>query len=351
MKKTISLSILLSAITLFGYAQPKAVDLGLPSGTLWATTDVGADSPEKEGVLVAWGEVKPKDAYEFENRKYYKHGWEDSPSGNGQNFYAGHTKYTCDPEHAYKKILDNLSVLEDSDDVVRMTWGGDWQLPMSEDYQELLDKCTWTDSQLNGVKGVTITGPNGNSIFFAFNGYKVGKNREKLYTYYFAKDKCTDVDMYYLFQPCHRRMSKEYYDHLGMHARGVIKKKATNAEEAKNTSDTKNTESAKDDEVFDVIEVNPEFPGGLTAMSNFITKHIKYPKHELKNEIQGRVLVGFIVMPDGSIDDVKIVRSVTTALDNEAMRVVKSMPKWKPGMQNGQAVKVKYVLPITFKPR
>lgn len=337
MKKTLSLSIFFAVCTILSYAQTKkAIDLGLPSGTLWASCDVGAESPEQEGILVAWGEVKPKATYEFENRKYYKHGWENSPTGNGQNFYAGHTKYTCDPEHAYKKIVDNLSVLEDSDDVVRVTWGGDWQLPMSEDYQELLDNCTWTNSVLNGVKGVTITGPNGNSIFFAFNGYKVNKNREKLYTYYFAKDKCTDVDMYYLFQPCHKRMSKEYYDHLGMHARGVIKKKAESA-------------ASNDNEVKEMAEVAPQYPGGEAEMIKFINKNINYPKDALNNGIQGRVIVGFVVNTEGEITDVKIQRSLTTTLDNEAMRVIKLMPKWKPGMQKGKPVNVHYSLPVTFR--
>lgn len=213
-------------------------------------------------------------------------------------------------------------------------------MPMSDDYQELLDKCSWKEGQLNGVNGVTVTGPNGNSIFFAFNGYRVGQNHEKLYTYYFAKNKCTDADMYYLFQPCHRRISKEYYDYLGMHAHGVIKKKAENID---------NTKNAKDDKAYEMVEVSPEYPGGPAEMSKFISKNIRYPMLELENGIQGRVYVGFIVMPNGEIDEVKIRRSVSTALDNEAIRIVKSMPRWKPGMQNGQPIKVKYVLPITFK--
>ena len=101
--------------------------------------------------------------------------------------------------------------------------------------------------------------------------------------------------------------------------------------------------------VFDVVEEMPEYPGGMSAMMQYLSANVKYPEEAHKKGIQGRVIVTFVVEKDGSISDARIVRSVDPLLDAEALRVTNSMPKWKPGRQNGEAVAVKYTIPVTFK--
>ena len=101
--------------------------------------------------------------------------------------------------------------------------------------------------------------------------------------------------------------------------------------------------------VFDVVEEMPQFPGGPSALFEYLSKNIKYPVVAEENGVQGRVIVTFVVERDGSITDVKVVKSVDPSLDKEAQRVVKSMPHWIPGKQNGSAVRVKYTVPVTFR--
>lgn len=101
-------------------------------------------------------------------------------------------------------------------------------------------------------------------------------------------------------------------------------------------------------QVFQIVEELPEFPGGHEAMNVFIASNIRYPKVAAENGIQGRVFVSFVIDTDGSVTDAKIARGVDPLLDNEALRVVNSMPKWKPGKQRGIDVKVSYTLPVSF---
>ncbi|MFV0366379.1 MAG: energy transducer TonB [Mangrovibacterium sp.] len=108
-------------------------------------------------------------------------------------------------------------------------------------------------------------------------------------------------------------------------------------------------EATTDSEVFIVVEQMPEFPGGVNAMRAYLAKNIKYPVVALENGLQGTVYVSFVVNQDGSIVDVTILRGVDGSLDKEAVRVVQSMPKWKPGKQGGKAVRVSYQVPISFK--
>lgn len=112
---------------------------------------------------------------------------------------------------------------------------------------------------------------------------------------------------------------------------------------------TSTAQTKKNDMVFDVVEVMPQFPGGQIAMLQYLMKNIKYPEQAVKEGIQGRVTVRFIVEKDGSISDVKPVLSVHPLLNKEAVRVVKSMPKWTPGKQNGKPVRVRFNLPVMFK--
>ncbi len=143
------------------------VNLGLPSGTLWATCNIGATTPEDYGDYFAWGETKTKSEYNWSTYKYC----------NGS--YDTLTKYCTDSSSG---IVDNKTTLESSDDAATANWGGDWRMPTLEEQIELFSKCTWswTENHKNtGVAGRIVTGPNGNSIFLpaAGNRDETGLNR------------------------------------------------------------------------------------------------------------------------------------------------------------------------------
>ena len=105
----------------------------------------------------------------------------------------------------------------------------------------------------------------------------------------------------------------------------------------------------EEEEVFLVVETQPEFPGGMAALLEFLRTNIKYPTICRENNIQGRVLVSFVVNKDGSISDLEVVKSVNPALDKEALRVMSKMPNWKPATQRGKTVRVKYTVPVNFR--
>lgn len=109
------------------------------------------------------------------------------------------------------------------------------------------------------------------------------------------------------------------------------------------------TDSVAKDEVFMVAEQMPEFPGGMKELLKFLQDNLKYPESAMKNNVQGRVIVQFVVEKDGTPTEFNVVRAVNPDLDAEALRVLKTMPKWKPGMQKGEAVRVKYTVPVTFR--
>ena len=131
------------------------VDLGLPSGTLWATCNVGASSPEESGDYFAWGETEPKDLYSWSNYKWC----------NGSKNTM--TKYCANGLYA---TFDNKTELDDEDDAAYMNWGVNWCMPTSDQLQELKNNCTWTWTKQNGVNGHLVTGPNGNTLFLPASG-------------------------------------------------------------------------------------------------------------------------------------------------------------------------------------
>lgn len=136
------------------------VDLGLPSGTLWATCNVGANKPEEKGTFFAWGETTPKETYKESTYKY----------SNGK--YHEFTKYCYNKYHGYNYYTDNRTVLEPSDDAATANWGSDWRMPTSDEMCELDNNCTKTWTTLNGVYGLLFTSPNGNCIFLPEAGIK-----------------------------------------------------------------------------------------------------------------------------------------------------------------------------------
>ena len=141
------------------------VDLGLPSGTLWATCNVGANSPEEFGHYFAWGETESKSLYSWETYKYCKNGGATAI-----------IKYCDNPDYGYNGFTDNLTNLEDVDDAAVANWGNDWCMPTREQYQELLDNTTGTWTNVNGVHGMLFASNNGNSVFFPGAGGYMDNN-------------------------------------------------------------------------------------------------------------------------------------------------------------------------------
>ena len=133
------------------------VDLGLPSGTLWATCNVGATSPEDMGDYFAWGETAPKEIYDMENYKWYN-------SANDKL-----TKYCTDDKYG---TVDYETELLPEDDAAYVNWGPVWRMPTLEQQQELIERCTWQWVERNGVYGRLVTGPNGNTLFLPAADYR-----------------------------------------------------------------------------------------------------------------------------------------------------------------------------------
>ena len=132
------------------------VDLGLPSGTLWATCNVGANAPEEYGDYFAWGETETKSTYSWDNYKY----------GDYEEF----TKYSIRSNDGYNGFVDNRTTLERSDDVAYQKWGSDWCMPTREQFEELHEECTWTWTSRGGNNGYEVKSPNGNTIFLPAAG-------------------------------------------------------------------------------------------------------------------------------------------------------------------------------------
>ena len=158
------------------------VDLGLPSGTLWATCNVGANAPEEYGDYFAWGETAPKDYY-YSNTYKWCNGTENTM-----------TKYCTDSSYGYNGFTDGKTELDPEDDAARVNWGSSWRMPSVDHIQELCDNCTWTWTQRNGVNGQLFTGPNGNTMFLPAAGFRLG---ESLYSagsggYYWSRTLLSD---------------------------------------------------------------------------------------------------------------------------------------------------------------
>jgi hypothetical protein len=136
------------------------VDLGLPSHTLWATCNVGANSPEEYGDYFAWGEVTPKDEYNWSTYIYCK------------GSYDTMTKYCTRSSYGYNGFMDGLTELVSEDDAATANWGSPWKMPTLEQIQELINNCSQKWTTQGGVNGTLVTGPNGNTIFLPAAGYR-----------------------------------------------------------------------------------------------------------------------------------------------------------------------------------
>ena len=135
------------------------VDLGLPSGTLWATCNIGADNPEDYGDYFAWGETEPKEVYSWATYKWC----------NGD--YNTLTKYCSNSDYGANGFVDNKKELDPEDDAAYVNWGSSWRMPTMAQLQELVENCTWQMTTKNGVEGQLAKGPNGKTLFLPAASY------------------------------------------------------------------------------------------------------------------------------------------------------------------------------------
>lgn len=150
------------------------VDLGLPSGTKWATCNVGASSPSEYGDYFAWGETSPKSSYTWENLKY-------RISGNRYD-NVKFSKYVTDSKNGK---VDGKKELELSDDAAYVNWGKGWRMPSLSQIMELIDLCVWERIKTNGRNGFNVVGPNGNSFFLPVTGFREGTEIDANYNGYY----------------------------------------------------------------------------------------------------------------------------------------------------------------------
>lgn len=130
---------------------------------------------------------------------------------------------------------------------------------------------------------------------------------------------------------------------------GNIQRTASDNVKQWRTAVIKPTADPDSSKIFGAAEEMPSFPGGEKALMQYIKDNTYYPKEMCEGAAQGRVMVGFVINEDGSISDVKVLRNLTPELDEVAVKIVKGMPKWNPGKQNGKAVKTKYTVPVSFR--
>ena len=166
------------------------VDLGLPSGTLWATCNVGANSPEEYGDYFAWGETEPKDYYDRFNYKWWYY-----PSPDSGPFFTKYYTGNC-----FDGIVDNKTVLDPEDDAAYVNWGPLWRMPSREQMDELLNECSWEWTTRNGVNGELVTGPNGKTLFFPAAGHRENDEVHKVgeWGQYWSHTLGRDADAYWL---------------------------------------------------------------------------------------------------------------------------------------------------------
>ena len=177
---------LLANFVVSGGGNHAYVDLGLPSGLLWATCNVGAETPEDYGDYFAWGETQPKDFYDWSTYQH-SNGGTSWPNPNL-------TKYCNNSSYGYNDYTDNLTTLLPEDDAATANWGSDWRMPTNEEWQELYQNTTQTWTTRNGVNGRLFTAPNGNSLFLPAAGCRFSSTLGYAgsYGYYWSSSLYTD---------------------------------------------------------------------------------------------------------------------------------------------------------------
>ncbi len=196
-----------------GYEQGYGyIDLRLPSGTLWASYNVGAIKPEDYGDHFAWGETTTKEIYDWSTYTY----------GNSTSQL---TKYCIISSYGKDGFTDNKTVLEATDDAATANWGGTWRMPTKAEQDELRTECTWAWTTLNGVNGYRVMGPNGKSIFLPAAGYRLDTSLYDAgsYGYYWSSSLFSDnlSNAYGLYFSGGNRGTSSYYRYYGLSVRSV----------------------------------------------------------------------------------------------------------------------------------
>ena len=184
---------------------PEAIDLGLPSGLKWAAFNLGASKPEEYGDYYAWGETEPY--YSSQNPLTWKEGKGEGYDWSSYKWCMGFdttiTKYCSSSSYGYNGFTDTKTVLGLEDDAAHANLGGKWRMPTKEEQDELLEKCSWEWTQVNGINGRKVTGPNGNSIFLPATGnwLYTGLDGAGSWGYYWSSSLNTDgpYDAFYLY--------------------------------------------------------------------------------------------------------------------------------------------------------
>lgn len=302
--------------------EDNCVDLGL--SVLWGTCNIGAKSPEDSGNYYAFGEIEPKESYGWSNYR-----WCDGTE-------TTLTRYNADSQRG---TVDYLNHLKPEDDVASIKFGDRWHIPTEYEWKELIEECTWTLVTGESGYGYKVTsnfpGYTDKSIYLPAAGIRNATNLTGSAGFYWSSttgaqsaqggSKATIA----VFTNSARQMAMSGYMN-GLTVRPV-------------------RERNEEDAIFMVVEAQPEFPGGINALFDFIKQNLNYPAICRENNIQGRVIVSFVVDKDGSIMDIEIEKGVHPLLDAEAIRLISIMPKWKPGEQRGKPVRCKFNVPLTFR--
>lgn len=176
--KTATCNVTVVASSPYSIVPPEAVDLGLPSGLKWASFNLGATKPEEYGGYFAWGETEPY--YSSQNPLIWKEGKEDGYTWSSYRWCMGSeytlTKYCQRTDRGYNGYTDDKTVLDPVDDAANVNLGGKWRMPTDSEFSELQYNCSWVWTSLNGIYGLRVTGPNGNSIFLPTAGIRGGTN-------------------------------------------------------------------------------------------------------------------------------------------------------------------------------
>lgn len=303
------------------------VDLGL--SVCWAGYNLGASSPDGCGGFYEWGET--------------------------------HTQGNCTIENCqYENERDGIFIGDDisgtQHDVARLELGGTWRIPTRKEWRELIERCNWVRASYKGVNGFKVTGPNGNSIFLPVASNDFTTPSDDLFEGCYWS---STIDDCYSYAACTFYFSvvQDFYCQsnrrrgIFCQIRPVCDVSELDMAAVEDTTENPVTEETVEDEIiFPTVEQQPEFPGGLKALNRYLYENISYPQESRMNGSQGEVFVRFVVDVDGSIDAAEVIRSSgDILLDREAVRVVSGMPNWKPGMVSGRAVRVYYILPLSFK--
>lgn len=296
---------LLSLLPTLALAQ---VDMGLPSGLQWGQHNLGAkyEDPFGAGDDYCWGALKP------------------APWGCSEYAY----KYL-----GYDRISSDLTMEQDAVHKYHPNVFGIMRMPTKEDYQELIDNCPyiWIDNYKDsGMPGLLfLSRKTGQTLFFP----AVKEEDEIKLGYYWTSSYKDEKNAYYFaFTSKGARLLAEIMPrYTGMQIKEVY-------------------DYSRYTQMRLETKTHPEFPnGGFPALVKYIASNLKYPKDAAEKNIQGKVILEFVIGEDGTITNIEILKSAHPSLDAEAIRVISSMPKWIPAKREGYEIADKYCLPVTFR--